>query len=44
MELNADDQVHRITLQDGHLDLLTPVDSNSLSEGNVVQFLDTLEA
>ena len=43
MELNADNQVHRITLPVGHLDLLTPVDSNSLSGGNVVQFLETLE-
>jgi hypothetical protein len=45
MELNADNQVHRITLPVGHLDLLTPVDSKCLSGGgNVEQFLESLEA
>ena len=44
MELNDDKQVHRITLPVGCLDLLTPVDSKNLMEGNVEQFLNSVEA
>ena len=43
MELNDDKKIHRITLPVGYLDLLTPVDQNSLMEGNVGQFLELLE-
>jgi len=44
MELNDDKQVHRITLPVGYLDLLTPVDSKNLMDGNVEQFLNSVEA
>lgn len=44
MELNDEKQVQRIRLTVGHLDLLTPVDTKPLSEGNVDQFLHSLEA
>ena len=43
MEVNADNQVHRITLPVGHLDLLTSVDSKILTGGNVDQLLESLE-
>ena len=43
MELNDGMQVYRINLPVGHLELLDPVDSKALTEGNVEEFLESLE-